>query len=227
MNNVVQSNTTDIDDEYGNVGLYDPKICITTSRDPSSKLKQFIKEIKLCIPNAQNINRGNYRIDELVNSCKKSNFNDIIILNETRGVPDAMIISHLPYGPTAYFTLSNVVMRHDIAGTKKAAQEYPHLVLDGMTSKIGERVARIFQSLYPVPKIASQRVVTYAHRDSYISFRHHTYAMDKGHPHLEEVGPRFELIPYEIRLGTVDQEDAEKEWTLHLHINSKKRNILS
>jgi len=32
-----------IDDEYAKVGLYDPKIVITTSRDPSSRLLQFSK----------------------------------------------------------------------------------------------------------------------------------------------------------------------------------------
>ena len=32
-----------IDDEYANVGLREPKVCITTSRDPSSRLKQFAK----------------------------------------------------------------------------------------------------------------------------------------------------------------------------------------
>lgn len=31
------------DDEYGNIGVSDPKVCITTSRDPSSRLKQFAK----------------------------------------------------------------------------------------------------------------------------------------------------------------------------------------
>ncbi len=31
------------DDEYANVGSYDPKVCVTTSRDPSSRLKQFAK----------------------------------------------------------------------------------------------------------------------------------------------------------------------------------------
>lgn len=31
------------DDEYGNVGVHDPKVCVTTSRDPSSRLKQFAK----------------------------------------------------------------------------------------------------------------------------------------------------------------------------------------
>ena len=40
------------------IGLREPKVCITTSRDPSSRLKQFAKEIKLCIPNSQSINRG-------------------------------------------------------------------------------------------------------------------------------------------------------------------------
>jgi len=32
-----------VDDEYAKVGTYDPKIVITTSRDPSSRLLQFAK----------------------------------------------------------------------------------------------------------------------------------------------------------------------------------------
>lgn len=35
--------TTHIDDEYKWAGVEDPKIMVTTSRDPSSKLKQFAK----------------------------------------------------------------------------------------------------------------------------------------------------------------------------------------
>jgi len=31
------------DDEYANVGVLEPKVCVTTSRDPSSRLKQFAK----------------------------------------------------------------------------------------------------------------------------------------------------------------------------------------
>ena len=42
-----------LDDEYAQVGTREPKVCVTTSRDPSSRLKQFAKEIKLCIPNSQ------------------------------------------------------------------------------------------------------------------------------------------------------------------------------
>jgi rRNA maturation protein Rpf1 len=36
------------------------------------------------------------------------------VLSETRGQPDGLIVSHLPFGPTAYFTLTNCVLRHDI-----------------------------------------------------------------------------------------------------------------
>ena len=31
------------DDEYANIGAFEPKVCVTTSRDPSSRLKQFAK----------------------------------------------------------------------------------------------------------------------------------------------------------------------------------------
>lgn len=55
-----------VDDEYGFAGSREPKICITTSRDPSSRLKQFLKEVKLIFPNTQAVNRGNTRVSELV-----------------------------------------------------------------------------------------------------------------------------------------------------------------
>jgi U3 small nucleolar ribonucleoprotein protein IMP4 len=217
-----------IDDEYANVGLREPKICVTTSRDPGNRLKQFAKEVKLCFPNSQAINRGNYRIDELVEACKKADFTDLILLNETRGNPDAMIISHLPYGPTAYFTLSNSVLRHDIPECKPASQAYPQLIIDGMNSKIGKRISQILSALYPIPKPDVKRIITYANQNDYISFRHHMYAREGGQIILQEAGPRFELRPYEIRLGTLDQEEAEKEWVLRPYMNTaRKKQALS
>jgi hypothetical protein len=35
--------TENIDDEYARAGIRDPKLVITTSRDPSSRLNQFVK----------------------------------------------------------------------------------------------------------------------------------------------------------------------------------------
>lgn len=46
-----------IDSEYANAGIDDPKVLVTTSLDPSSKLTQFLKEVKLVIPNSHRMNR--------------------------------------------------------------------------------------------------------------------------------------------------------------------------
>ncbi len=194
----------DIDDEYANIGILEPKVCITTSRDPSSRLKQFAKEIKLCIPNAQAINRGNHRTDELVEACRKSDFTDIIFLNETRGMPDGLIISHLPYGPTAYFTLSNCVLRHDIPECTPSSLAFPHLIIEGLNSKVGQRIGKVLQALYPIPKSDSKRVMTFGNSKDFISFRHHMFSKEAGQVVLKECGPRFEMQPYEVSWRDVD-----------------------
>ncbi|KAF1759738.1 hypothetical protein GCK72_016205 [Caenorhabditis remanei] len=60
----------EVDSEYRWAGSQDPKIVITTSRDPSSRLKMFAKEMKLIFPNAQRINRGHYDVKQVVQACK-------------------------------------------------------------------------------------------------------------------------------------------------------------
>jgi len=53
---------------------------------------------------------------------------------------DGMVISHLPHGPTAYYTLYNAVMRHDIPNLGTMSEQYPHLIFHNFTSERGERV---------------------------------------------------------------------------------------
>ena len=53
---------------------------------------------------------------------------------------DGLVICHLPFGPTAYFSLANVVMRHDIPDVGKMSEQFPHLIFENFTSKLGERV---------------------------------------------------------------------------------------
>merc|ERR1711939_872743 len=149
---------THIDDEYGQAGIEDPKVLVTTSRDPSSKLSQFAKEIRLCIPNSKRIT-------------------DLVVLHEHRGVPDAMVVSHFPYGPTLYFTLSNVVLRHSLENVHRStvSEQFPHLIFEGFGSKLGERVRNVLKFLYPVPKEDSKRTVTFINEGDFISFRHHVF----------------------------------------------------
>ncbi|KAF7983878.1 hypothetical protein HWV62_18222 [Athelia sp. TMB] len=222
--------TTHVDNEYSRAGIQDPKIVITTSRDPSSKLLQFAKEMRLVFPNSHRINRGNYVVKELADACRANDITDLVVVHEHRGVPDAMIISHFPHGPTVYFTLNNVALRHDI-GTYKSStvsEQYPHLIFDNFTSQLGGRVRDVLKYLFPVPKEDSKRVMTFSNEDDFISFRHHVFVKIPKQVQLAEVGPRFEMKPYEIRQGTIEQSEAEREWVLaHYTRTSKKRSLLS
>ncbi|KAH8866490.1 U3 small nucleolar ribonucleoprotein IMP4 [Schistosoma japonicum] len=60
---------TSQDDEYLWAGTEDPRVVVTTSRSPSSKLKEFAKELRFLIPNATKINRGNYLNKNLLEAC--------------------------------------------------------------------------------------------------------------------------------------------------------------
>ncbi|KAG4306484.1 hypothetical protein PORY_000472, partial [Pneumocystis oryctolagi] len=185
-----------MDDEYGNLGEREPSVLITTSREPSTRLSQFAKEIKLLIPNSRRINRGNYIISDIVTACQSNDITDLIILHETRGVPDCFIISHFPYGPTVSFTLHNVILRHDIPNIGNVSESYPRLIMLNLTSKLGLRVKNVLKALFPPsPKENSHRVITFANEGDYIS-------------------PRFEMRLYEIKLGTIEQSTADIEWRL-------------
>jgi U3 small nucleolar ribonucleoprotein protein IMP4 len=220
-----------VDDEYASAGVRDPKICLTTSRDPSSRLRQFSVEMKLVFPNSQRINRGNTTIKEIVDAAREADFTDIIVLQETRGEPDALIVSHLPFGPSVFFSLSGTVLRHDIEGSGTVSEAYPHLIFNNFKTPVGLRVMTVLQHLFPVPKPDSKRVITFSNESDFISFRHHTYdkegtgkdSTSKLDIKLKEVGPRCEFHPYQIRLGTVDQAEAEVEWVLRPYMNTARK----
>lgn len=227
MGGTVASNE---DDEYRWAGVENPKIVLTTSRDPSSRLKMFVKELRLIFPNSQRMNRGNYEMKQLIHACRANDVTDFIIVHEHRGIPDTLVICHLPYGPTAYFTISDVIMRHDIPEIGTMSEQYPHLIFHNFKTKLANRVMSILKYLFPVPKEDSKRVITFANHDDYVCFRHHTYRKVNGKDiELTEVGPRFQLKLYEIKLGTLDATAAaDTEWALRPYMNTThKRRFLS
>lgn len=211
--------------------MQDPKILITTSRDPSSRLQQFAKEMRLIFPNSQRINRGNNVIPQIVSACRANEVTDLIILHEHRGVPDGMVISHFPYGPTAFFSLSNVVLRHDIpeAMENKVSEAYPHLIFSAFSTRLGQRTQSILKYLFPVPKEESRRTIAFINQNDFISFRHHVHKKVLGKEDVEmtEIGPRFEMRLFQIKLGTVDINEADVEWVLRSYTNTaRKRSVL-
>ncbi|CAK61324.1 unnamed protein product (macronuclear) [Paramecium tetraurelia] len=219
---------THLDDEYAMSFYREPQIVLTTSRSPSQRLVTLMKEMGLIFPNCTRVNRGAQVVKDLVIHCQQKNYSDLIIVHEHRGEPDGLIISHMPLGPTIYFGVKNAVLRHDLdVKADPLSEQYPHLIFDNFSTKLGERVTTILKHLFPVPKIDSKRVLTFHNENGVIQFRHHTYQKSFNQVDLNEQGPRFELKPYKITLGTIGQKEAIVEWQLRTFINTAgKKSVL-
>lgn len=175
-------------------------------------------------PNSIKLNRGNYVITDLVATCQRVQISDLIILHEHRGIPTSLTISHFPHGPSIIFTLHNVKLRHDLPEIGNSSESYPHLVFENFTSELGKRVVKIMKHLFPPGvKKDSSRVITFINNDDFISVRHHMYVKTKDTVELSEVGPRFEMRLYELRLGLLDNKDSEVEWQLRRFIRTGNR----
>ncbi|TWU72202.1 snoRNA-binding rRNA-processing protein imp4 [Metarhizium rileyi] len=227
----------DLDDEYAQLsGIVDPRVLISTSRDPSARLSAFAKEIRLLIPTSIRMNRGNLILPDLVKSAQSAGLSDIILLHEHRGTPTALTLSHFPHGPTVSFSLHNVVLRHDIPGSVRGtvSESYPHLIFDGFTSPLGQRIVKVLKHLFP-PREAitsrnkmGSRVVTFKNIEDSIEVRHHVFVRT-GYDSVElaEVGPRMTMRPFEVRGGTLENKDGDVEWHLSQYTRTaKKKNYL-
>jgi len=204
----------DLDDEYRRSGVEDPRLVLSTSHEPSSRLQLFAKELKLVLPNSERINRGNYDLNTLVTSAKANGFTDLILLT---GKCSNLVVSHLPHGPTAYFTVANLKLRHDAAQLAKMPEVFPHTVFHNLTTPLGRRLQTILRGLFPVPKVESRRQCAFINDADHIHF-FNTFANrgEKGVvTHLTELGPRFSLKCYKIIRGTLDQvKSADVEYEL-------------
>ncbi|KAJ5987314.1 U3 small nucleolar ribonucleoprotein IMP4 [Penicillium sp. IBT 35674x] len=220
----------DIDDEYAlTSGVIDPRPLVTTSRSPSARLGAFAKEIRLLLPTAIRLNRGNLVLPDLVSSATSAALTDMILLHEHRGTPTALTISHLPHGPTASFSLHNVVLRADIPNSARGtvSESYPHLIFEGFKSKLGLRVVQILKHLFPPrePGKVGNRVVTFVNKEDSIEVRHHVF-VKTGYRDVElaEVGPRMTMRCFEIRGGTLEKGNSgDVEWALTQYTRTSRK----
>ncbi|KAI9753056.1 MAG: hypothetical protein M4579_005355 [Chaenotheca gracillima] len=223
-----------LDDEYAALsGITDPRVLITTSRDPSSRLGTFAKEIRLLLPTSIRLNRGNLVLPNITSSAQAAGLTDLVLLHEHRGTPTALTISHLPHGPTASFSLHNVMLRLDIPGSSRGtvSESYPHLIFEGFGSRLGERVVQILKHLWP-PREAlggangklGSRTVTFKNIEDSIEVRHHVFVKTSWNSvELAEVGPRLTMRLFEIRGGTLENKDGDVEWHLNQFTRTAKK----
>ncbi|RVW30937.1 Ribosome production factor 1 [Vitis vinifera] len=149
----------------------DPKILITTCRFNSTRGPAFISELLSVIPNAHYYKRGTYDL--------KRN-KQFINMNFSGGCfIDALLIIGLPDGPTAHFKLSKLVLHKDVKNHGNPTSHIPELVLNNFTTRLGHRIGRMIQSLFPqAPNFRGRRVVTFHNQRDFIFFRHHRYIFE-------------------------------------------------
>lgn len=222
-----------------------PKILITTCRFNSTRGPAFIQELMSIIPNAHYYKRGTFELKKIAEYAKNKDFTSIVVVHTSRREPDALLIINLPDGPTAHFKLSNLILRSEIKNHGKPTDHKPELVLNNFTTRLGHRVGRMIQSLFPQdPFFRGRRVVTFHNQRDFIFFRHHRYIFetkeikgDKKAPtdkstntsknrviaRLQECGPRFTLKLVTLQHGIFDTKGGEYEWVHKADMDTSRR----
>lgn len=218
-----------------------PKILITTCRFNSTRGPAFIKELLSVIPNAEYYKRGTYDLKKIVEYANKKDFTSLIVVHTNRREPDALLIIGLPEGPTAHFKLSRLALRKEIKNHGNPTSHQPELVLNNFTTRLGHRIGRLIQSLFPQdPNFRGRRVVTFHNQRDFIFFRHHRYifegkdkkdkdaeekniTQDKLVARLQECGPRFTLKLISLQHGTFDTQGGEYEWVHKPEMDTSRR----
>lgn len=198
--------------------IYVPKVLITYSDNPHTKTRKFGKELARIIPDSMVKVRNRSSLKKICQSAIREEFTDVIVINESRCVPDGLIVVHLPDGPTAHFKLSNVKLCKELRKTHKDINHHrPEVVLNNFSTRLGLTIGRMLGALYHHdPEFKGRRVATFHNQRDYIFFRHHRYEFGKNGERvkLHELGPRFTLKLKSLQSGLFDTKTGDYEWML-------------
>ncbi|KAG2379209.1 hypothetical protein C9374_007348 [Naegleria lovaniensis] len=228
----------------------EPKILITTqynamlnkAKSASKFTMIFIKELLSCIPNSIFMRRKQYYVKDVLKYAEKNDYTDVMVIGERNNKPSSCLLIHLPHGPSATFRLSFPKLRKDLRNVTQAKIDrdycqkyYPELILNNFTTRLGYRVARMFQAMFPQkPNFTGRRVVTLHNQRDFIFFRHHIYQFydvdekNKGNDHseydrddvylarnvkqeIEKLNKQLKVVNNEMDIQQSDDEDEEDE----------------
>ncbi|KAM0678619.1 snoRNA-binding rRNA-processing protein imp4 [Binucleata daphniae] len=176
------------------------KPVVTTSRNPSDKLKQFAKRLGHIL-NTKVLPRGNNTKENLKEYMQ--DYNLLIIVNENRGIPTSIVFVEYPYGPSFYFSLHYVSLK-DFSIKGKI-----HFMAEDMEKDEMKRVKDFMCRMF-FDK-GDKRVVVMARREGYVCFRHYIGDDCEG----------FDMRLYEIIRGTLD--GGEKEYVYKPFMNTARK----
>lgn len=204
------------DDEFANFfkNKRNPKVLVTTGEHPCFRTKQMVKELQWLIPNVTFRPRKSYTLKEITQFCINREFTDLVVVTDRLKEPYNMIVSHLPEGPTATFRISNFLAFSQLEDPAPRTEHYPELIFKNFDTRLGRRISRMMECLFPATRdYAGRAVATFHNQRDYIFLRTHRYIFDSMQEvRLQEMGPRFTLRLLSLQSGTFDTQFGEYEW---------------
>ncbi|EDO05849.1 BRIX RNA processing factor 1 family protein [Babesia bovis T2Bo] len=208
-------------------GDREPKLYLTSSRRPSEKMRRFIKELLLIIPNIYYFARDENKLEDMVRHATDGGFSAILLITQGQGkLPNGLYICSLPYGPTTFFRLTSLLMASDMKGAGSFTESKCEIILNHFDTRLGRRVGRQIASLFPLdPELEARRVITFHNQRDMIFFRHHRYVFrNMKKCSLKEIGPRFTLKVHSVQEGTfcLDKGLFEFVWRPDMQVDRKR-----
>ncbi|KAH7820273.1 putative ribosome production factor 1 [Monocercomonoides exilis] len=198
-------------DEFSSVisGRISPKVMITTTMTGGAYAGKLGRELAYVIPNGVFKRRRGYSMSSILKTLKKKHYTMLILVEQgvQRKRPDGLWMINLPHGPTAHFRIGTVRYRREIPDVGRKSDHYPDLNLYGFKTRLGRRISRMFQSLFPPkPEYYGRQIITFHNQRDWIFFRQHRFIFDDPKtPRVQELGPRFSLYLLSLQDGTMQR----------------------
>jgi len=208
------------------------KILITNAvniKRPTKISKEFIADLITLIPNSDYYPRKNYSLESIQKAAMERDFTGIMIVSEEHKKIHSLYHICLPEGPCARYRVSNVVTRDEIRKADNPTTKYPELLCKNFTTRLGKRVVRMLQTIFPVnPNFQGRQTVNFHNQRDFIFVRRHRYLFKtREKVGIREVGPRFTLRIQDLQLGLFDPQCGEYEFKYSKNIDpGRKRHFL-
>lgn len=195
-------------------GLTTPKVLIISVSRPSRRTHMFMRELSNIVPNSEIRSRRNVGLKKIIPIAIGYGYTDIVVVNQDRRMPNAILLCHLPDGPTAHFKLTGYKPVKRIRRHAHSTSCNPEVVLNNFTTRVGHMIARMLAALFPHnPQFTARKVVTFHNQRDFIFFRQHRYMFkNSAKVGLQEAGPRFTLKLRSLQHGTFDSTTGEYIW---------------
>jgi ribosome production factor 1 len=154
------------------------KIMILCANEhPAERTYRLLQELSATIPNMKFFKRKTFPLKKISMFAAKKGFTHMIVVQEKGDNPDSMFISSLPEGPTAYYKISGLKLGCEMKHTVPCNAEHkPEILATNFKTRLGLRVAKHLESLFPnVGDDIGRRSVVFHNQRDFIFFRHYRY----------------------------------------------------